>query len=360
MANSSTSNIALIVGVTGIAGTALAEKLISENWTVYGISRNLPRNPKVIHLKIDLNNSLAIHAALTGLKPTHVYFTTWIPKGNEADNIVANRKLVKDIFSGLEKANTLQHSALVTGLKHYMGPFESYGTKEIRDTPFHEDEERVSSPNFYYAQEDELWLAADRLNFTWSVHRSHTIIGHTTGNAMNMALTIAVAASLAKKSGSALSFPGNEVQWNGITDMTDSDLLANHMFWASVTDSAKNTPFNVSNGDVFRWRWMWPRLGEALKVDFVGPSDELALFERQMSPLESLWVNISKEYGLKNSEISNLASWWHTDGDLNRPIECFSDMNNSRIRGFLECRNTLDSFLKVFRGYQLDKIIPKY
>jgi hypothetical protein len=177
---------------------------------------------------------------------------------------------------------------------------------------------------------------------------------------MNMALTIAVAASLAKKSGVALKFPGNAVQWNGITDMTDSTLLASHMEWAATTDSAKNTAFNVSNGDVFRWRWMWPRLGEALNVEFEGLPDNPAPFEAEMSPLEPLWLEIASDGNLRNSEISNLASWWHTDGDLNRPIECFSDMNNSRTRGFLECRSTLDAFNEVFNQYQSNRVIPKF
>ena len=30
------------------------------------------------------------------------------------------------------------------------------------ETPFHEDEPRLPSPNFYYAQEDELFAAAER------------------------------------------------------------------------------------------------------------------------------------------------------------------------------------------------------
>ena len=48
----------------------------------------------------------------------------------------------------------------MTGLKHYLGPFEAYAQGVMADTPFHEDEPRTSAPNFYYAQEDELFAAA--------------------------------------------------------------------------------------------------------------------------------------------------------------------------------------------------------
>ena len=50
----------------------------------------------------------------------------------------------------------------MTGLKHYLGPFEAYATGDMADTPFHEEEPRLDSPNFYYAQEDELFDAAER------------------------------------------------------------------------------------------------------------------------------------------------------------------------------------------------------
>ena len=85
--------------------------------------------------------------------------------------------------------------ALLTGLKHYLGPFEAYAVGKMADTPFHEEEPRLSSPNFYYAQEDELFAAAERSGFTWSVHRSHTVFGFATGNAMNMVLTLAAYAT---------------------------------------------------------------------------------------------------------------------------------------------------------------------
>ena len=65
----------------------------------------------------------------------------------------------------------------MTGLKHYLGPFEAYGKGALRQTPFREEQGRLDVDNFYYAQEDELFAAAEREGFTWSVHRPHTIIG---------------------------------------------------------------------------------------------------------------------------------------------------------------------------------------
>jgi hypothetical protein len=42
--------------------------------------------------------------------------------------------------------------------------------------------------------------------------------------------------------------------------MTDARQLAKHLLWAATTPAAFNQAFNVVNGDVFRWSWMWAAL----------------------------------------------------------------------------------------------------
>ena len=61
--------------------------------------------------------------------------------------------------------------------------------------------------NFYYAQEDEVFAAAARDGFGWSVHRPHTIIGYAVGNAMNMGVTLAVYATLCRETGRPFLLP---------------------------------------------------------------------------------------------------------------------------------------------------------
>ena len=66
--------------------------------------------------------------------------------------------MVEHLFEALEGAKNLKHAALVTGTKHYLGPFESYG-KTMAETPFREDQPRLPGENFYYTQEDILFAA---------------------------------------------------------------------------------------------------------------------------------------------------------------------------------------------------------
>ena len=104
----------------------------------------------------------------------------------------------------------MRHVALVTGLKHYLGPFDAYVKSGVMPPmPVREEQPRLDIPNFYYAQEDEVYAAAARDGFTWSVHRPHTIIGKAIGNAMNMGSTLAAYASLCKETGRTFKFPGS-------------------------------------------------------------------------------------------------------------------------------------------------------
>jgi len=279
---------ALVVGASGITGTALVDQLLDEGWEVLALSRGGSSRPGVTGVAANLREVDSLRGALAEHRPTHVFFTAWQRQDTEAENIRVNGGMVRDLLAALAHA-PLQHVALVTGLKHYLGPFEAYAQGKVPETPFHEEEPRLETPNFYYAQEDELFAAAERQGFTWSVHRSHTVIGYAVGNAMNMGLTIAVAATLANELDLPFVFPGSEAQWNGLTDMTDAGLLAEQMVWASTDPAGADEPFNIVNGDVFRWRWMWPRLAAHLGVDpsrVRGPEVDPRPFEEQLTAYE--------------------------------------------------------------------------
>jgi nucleoside-diphosphate-sugar epimerase len=207
----------------------------------------------------DLLDPGSLLDALHGLRPTHVFLATWLRQPTEVENIRVNSAMVRNVLQALRGAGSVKHVALVTGLKHYLGPFESYGKGRLPATPFREEQQRLDIENFYYAQEDELFAASKRDGFGWSVHRPHTIIGYAVGNAMNMGTTLAVYATICRR---PFLFPGSATQWNGLTDVTDARLLARHLEWVATTAAARNLAFNVVNGDVFRWNWMWTRLAD--------------------------------------------------------------------------------------------------
>jgi len=352
--------VALVVGATGISGSALAQKLIDKNWTTYGLSRS--ENTSIPGLKTIAANLLDkddLIQKLKDVRPTHVFITTWMRQDTEAENIRVNSAMVRNILDSLSKQHSVQHVALVTGLKHYLGPFEAYAKAgTLPQTPVKEEHPRLEIENFYYAQEDEVFAAAARDGFTWSVHRPHTVIGKAVGNLMNMGTTLAVYASICKETGRPFHFPGSAAQWNGLSDVTDAGILAEQMIWASTTPQASNQAFNVTNGDMFRWSWLWQKLASYFNVEVGNFDGTIRTLESQMENDESIWKEIASKHNLKVTDINKLSSAWHTDLDLGRPLEVMTDMTKSRKLGFSIYQDTPESFFTLFDKLKSEQLIP--
>lgn len=352
------ANTGLIIGVSGITGSAIAALLVERDWRVQGLARLPARQPGVEPLVADLLDPKSLGRALACRHPSHIFFTAWSRQATEAENIRVNAGMVRNVLEAVRPLGSVRHVALVTGLKHYLGPFEAYGQGNVPPTPFREDQERLDVPNFYYAQEDELFSAAARDGFSWSVHRSHTMIGMAVGNAMNMGTTLAVFATICRETGRPFRFPGSAVQWNSLTDMTDAGLLARHLLWASTTPAAANQAFNVVNGDVFRWSWMWGRIASWFGIE-PAPFDGTTLpLEKQMAGDARLWHDIATRRHLAEPDIHRLVSPWHTDADLGRPIEVVADMSRSRQLGFLDYQPTDVAFFALFKRLRESRLIP--
>jgi nucleoside-diphosphate-sugar epimerase len=350
---------ALIVGVTGMAGRNLAEHLLARGgWTVHGIARDPAQAPEgVAPIAVDLRDAAAVRAALAGVDPSHLFLTTWLRQPTEAENCAVNGAMTRNVLDALEHAENLAHVALVTGLKHYLGPFEQYARTRL-ETPLREEQPRLPIENFYYVQEDLVFDAARRRGFSWSVHRPHTLIGHAVGNAMNMGTTLAVYAAICKETGRPFVFPGSPEQHDGLSDVTDARQLARHLAWAATTAAARNEAFNVVNGEVFRWRWLWPRLAALYGVEPSAYPGHATPLEGQMRDAGPVWQRIVERHRLAPNPIERLASWWHSDGDLGRPIEVFTDMTKSRLMGFPDYQDTVGSFRAVHQRLRAERIVP--
>ncbi|MGA2248470.1 MAG: efflux transporter outer membrane subunit, partial [Verrucomicrobiota bacterium] len=308
---------ALIVDATGIIGYNLAEHLVHRGWRTVGLARRPVNSIKsLIPIAADLLDAEGLELALADICPTHVFFTTWSRNATEQENIRINGRMMRNLLAVLRPKKSLEHFALVTGFKVYLGPFEIYGQVPPPPTPFRETLPRLDYPNFYYTLEDAVFEAATTDGFSWSVHRPHTVIGFAPSNVMNMGMTLGAYAAFCQETGHPFAFPGNEEQWTGLSDVTDARLLARHLEWAATDPLTKDQVLQVVNGDVFRWNWMWGRLAWwfGLKaVPFDGKVNRLA---EQMGGARLLWAKIAQRHGLVEDDLGRIASFWHIYNDL--------------------------------------------
>ena len=354
----SSGHVGLIVGASGLSGSYTARHLKQAGWTVVTTSRSavdLPWSDR--HIAADLEDAAASRAALAAAADvTDVFYCTWSRQANEDENVRVNAAMIRNLFEGIAGA-PVRHAALVTGLKHYLGSFDDYA-KVKPYTPFLESSPRLPGPNFYYAQEDVLFEMAGKRGFTWSVHRPHTMIGFVVGNYMNMAVTLAVYASICRHTGRPFVYPGSPEQYDAVADVTDARILAEQLLWAATKPEAANTAFNIVNGDVFRWTWLWQQIADYFGLPVGEYPGHPVPLEAQMHDAPAIWSEIVARHGLEDIPVAKLASWWHSDADLGRTLECFTDMTNSRRLGFSAFQQTTQSFFDVFDELRTRRIIP--
>jgi nucleoside-diphosphate-sugar epimerase len=175
---------------------------------------------------------------------------------------------------------------------------------------------------------------------------------------MNMGVTLAVYATICREGGKPFLFPGSSVQWNALTDITDARLLARHLEWASTRPAARNEAFNVVNGDIFRWSWMWDRIARWFGLEPAPLTGEGTPLEQQLAGAAPVWADIAHKHNLAEPDLNVLISPWHTDADLGRPIEVVTDMSKSRKLGFLDYQASDGSFFDLFARLREARMIP--
>ena len=63
-----------------------------------------------------------------------------------------------------------------------------------------------------------------------------------------------------------------------------------------------------------------------------------------------MWAALTAKHDLTEADVTRLASWWHTDADLGRPMEVVTDMSKSRKAGFVDYQSTADAFSRCSSG----------
>lgn len=365
---------ALIVGATGVVGAAAVEYFLDQGAEVVAVSRRVPQlagGRQVEHLPLDLLDAASSAAALakqTGI--THVVYAAL----NELPGLIAgwrdqqqidnNDAMLRGVIEPLlANGAPLEHVSLLQGTKAY-GFHLGEDVHRMR-VPSKESQPRVEHPNFYWVQQDFLTEAAERGGFAFTVWRPQFIFGNAAGAAMNLIPVIGAYAALCAKLGEPFSYPGGH---SYVAEAVDSRLLASALFWAATASTARNEIFNITNGDVFEWRDLWPAFGEMLGVE-VGPDERRSLAEWLPQHAEA-WDEIVAEHGLQPTPLMDLlgqghyyadnAFAWTADGSqLSARIHPVLESTiKLRKAGFQDCIDTEEMFRYWFERIRSERIIP--
>lgn len=351
---SPTPKVALVVGARGVIGSSLVEHLAGlDDWEVIGLSRRGGVDSgRVRHVVVDLLDRASVEAALAPLtEVTHVFYAAYQDRPTWAELVEPNLTMLTHVVDVVaEHATDLRHVSLMQGYKVYgahLGPFR---------TPAREDDPPHLPPEFNVDQQAYLEARQEGQGWTWSALRPSVVCGSALGNPMNLAVVIAVLATISKAHGVPLRFPGKPGAWTSLLEMTDAGLLAEATVWAATTPACANQAFNITNGDLFRWDDLWPRLAGFFDLE-VAPPLPMSLTE-VMADKAGTWDRLVAEHGLEPTPYADVSSWPFGDFVFSWDYDVFSDGSKARRLGFARHVDTEQMFRGIFTDLRERRIIP--
>lgn len=408
--------VAFITGGNGITGSAILEHLVkhttSSQWrkiivTSYSSFVSLVTDdPRIHFVALDFtqpSDFLTTQMREAGCGDvTHAYFSSYVHRDGFAELASANTALFENFLVALQAVtvggeNHLANVTLQTGGKYYNVHAAP------RPTPCREDDPRpdfgAQYGNFYYPQEDFLKREQKGKQWTWNVIRPTGIVGctgesrpsqrrpnnlkksdhrliefTTTGkpNGMNLALTYAVYFLLCAELDVEARMPTNVTYWNDTEDQSDATLIAELTIWASTTPAAANEAFNCVNGDVFRYRYMWPRLASFFGARATSnqnfekprPVEEGAL-QQEFSVIEWLgdkqpvWETLCDRAGIPEAKATfGFVTPFIMDWAFRRSWSATLSMSKARKLGWTGYLDSYESNIRVFQRFRELKQIP--
>ncbi|MFG6475039.1 SDR family oxidoreductase [Microbacterium sp. P06] len=349
-----TERKALVVGARGVIGGNLITHLEREGgWKIVGLSRRGgPDGGHVRHRSIDLLDRAGTAEKLRDLMDvTHIFYAAYQDRPTWAELVAPNLAMLTNVVDAIEPvAPRLEHISLMQGYKVYgahLGPFA---------TPAKEDDPPHMPPEFNVDQQQFLERRQVGASWSWSALRPSVVAGVGLGNPMNLAMVIAVYASMSKELGVPLRFPGKAGAYTSLIEMTDADLLARATTWAATNPESRNQAYNITNGDLFRWSAMWPKLAAFFELD-TAPPLQMSLTE-VMADKAQLWDEMIARHGLVPTPYSDVSSWAFGDFVFGWDYDVIADTSKSRRAGFHQFVDTEAMFLRIFQDLRDRRLIP--
>ncbi len=345
---------ALVVGGLGVVGQGLVRHLETlPDWAVTGLSRRTPAAAATAaYVAVDLLDPADVERALSSLTGiTHIFYAAYQARPSLAEEVAPNLAILRNTVEAIARvAPELEHVSLMQGTKAYgthLGPFK---------TPARETDPRHMPPNFYYDQEDYLRAESRRSRWSWSALRPRTIYGYAVNSPMNMLSVLGVYGAISKELGLPLRFPGTPGGYRALQQSIDTDLLAKASVFVATAPACGGEVFNVTNGGLFRWEHMWPRIAEAFDIP-CGPVQTIRLAD-VMADKAPVWDRMVARYGLQTTPYGQLVSWPFGDFQWHADYDSISETTKLRRFGFHDIVDDEEMFVRQLGHLRQMKVIP--
>jgi nucleoside-diphosphate-sugar epimerase len=356
-------NKVLVTGASGLLGVAAIEKFLSAGWEVVGVSRRKPELPSgrdLDFLSVDLRDEESARAAFEPLTDiTHIAYTAlhekpelvagWSSKEQIETNNAMLRNVVEPI---LRTATNFQHISILQGTKVHgvhLHPIP---------IPARERDARRDHPNFFFDQESYVREMGARHGFNYTALRPQLVTGPTPG-ALNVVPAIGVYAAIRREKGEPFSFPGGP---SFVWEAADADLVADVMVWAAQSPEAANKAFNITNGDVFEWRNVWPAMAETLGAET--GADTPTSVAAYLDENADVWDQIVAKYNLRSRNLREFVGQGDQHADFAFAYgapevpRAFVSTVKLRQAGFTKTIDTEDSFRNALQSLIDHKLLP--
>jgi len=356
----------LIAGASGLVGAAAVEKFLSDGYDVIAVSRRRPEVDNTrdfVHKPLDLRDAAATRAEVEKLtNVTHVVYTAvyelpgLVPGWSERDQMDTNLAMLQNLLEPLTKASpNLRHVSLLQGTKAY-----GVHLHPIR-VPARERFPRDQHENFYWLQEDYLKAKAAADGWAFSIWRPQLIVGPNYGVVMNLPPIIGAFAAICREEGRPFGFPGG-ARW--VWEAVDTRLVADALAWGAQSPNAVGETFNLTNGEVFEWRDLWPSMAEVLGME---PAPDTPVRLAEFLPAKAaVWDRIIDKHGLRRVPMSELVGESHHYADFcfaygmdSSPPPAFVSTVKIKRAGFCGVYDTEETFRHWLTVLQDRKVLPR-
>lgn len=128
------------------------------------------------------------------------------------------------------------------------------------------------------------------------------------------------------------------------------------MVFLATSENARNEAFNVTNGDVYRWKSLWPRIARLFDMP-CGEVRTLSL-SQWMADKGPVWAQIVSRHGLEPRPLDEVTRWAFGDFMFRQSFDIICSTTKIRRAGFHDVVDTEGMYLALLQQYRDARILP--